>query len=313
MRKYKVGFFKKPQGVFTLDVIKSIENKLRTHKNIELFSGLDFSKAYVKNGRAYLGDFDLNTLDIYFWHDTVKPADWKGDNYFLNILKILENNCLVVNSSESTKITNDKFLAHTVLKNNQLPIVDFALVNSEDKDTLSKIFSNFGESILIKPRFGGWGTGIIKIESLDQLFSSVELINSFSSEKKQIFIEKYYPNDISKWISVVVFGNKVLFGYRKKLLGTSQWKIYDPNKIDSKGIYSLYINPSQELKNTALLAKNAIGKDIIGFDFIFTDQGYKIVDENGRPGLYKQCLEKSGVNIEDQVINLIFSKIKLLK
>ena len=72
MRKYKVGFFKKRRGVFTQDVIGSIENKLKKHENIELFSGLNFSNAYTKNGHVYIDDFDLNTLDIYFWHDTVQ-------------------------------------------------------------------------------------------------------------------------------------------------------------------------------------------------------------------------------------------------
>ena len=63
--------------------------------------------------------------------------------------------------------------------------------------------------------------------------------------------------------------DRVLFGYRKKLLGESDWKIYDPNKIDGKGLHSEYIDLSQELKDISLTAKKAIGKDINWFRFYF--------------------------------------------
>ncbi len=312
MKKIQLGFFKKPQGVFTKEIITQIENRLAQHKNITLKKDLDFSQGYLKNGSFYINNFNLNTLDAFFWHDTVKPADWKGDNYFLHLLSTLEKDCLVINSSQSTQITNDKFLAHSVLQKNNLPVADFALVDSTNTSALIKIFNAFGKTILIKPRFGGWGTGIIKVTSQDQLLSTLELLASFSTEKKQIFIEKYYPNDLSKWISVVVMGSKVVFGYQKTNQKTSTWKIYDPQKIDGKGFYSTYIKPSPELKSIALKAKEAIGKDIIGFDFIFTKEGYKIIDENGRPGLYQQCWDKAHLNIVDEIVDLILTKLKPL-
>jgi len=92
--------------------------------------------------------------------------------------------------------------------------------------------------------------------------------------------------------------------------GSSNWKIYDPEKKDGRGQYSEYIDPPQELKSIALTAKQAIDKDIICFDFIFTNEGYKIVDENGRPGLYQHCFDQAGIKIENEIVNLINSKLK---
>ena len=109
---------------------------------------------------------------------------------------------------------------------------------------------------------------------------------------------------LPKWVSIVVFG------YKKPLVGDADWKIYDPQKTDGKGALSKYINPPQELKEIALSAKNAIGKDIIGFDFIYTDEGYKIIDENGRPGLYPQCIADAKINITTEIIHLIQNKLK---
>ncbi|HHE45912.1 MAG TPA: hypothetical protein ENL05_00990 [Candidatus Moranbacteria bacterium] len=311
MKKYKIGFCKKVQGVFSENTIKEIEKKLALIDNVELFTNLDFRKAFILNGNVYIGDFNLNSLDIYFWHDTVKPNDWKGDNFYLHVLAVLEKDCLVINTSQSTKITNDKFLAHTILRKNNLPVADFALIEANNKEGLKEAFKQLGESILIKPRFGGWGIGIVKVDKLEDLFSSVELLLSFLPNKNQsILLEKYYENDPTRWISVVVMGNKVLFGYQKTLSKNSSWKIYDPDKKDGRGENSQYINPPQKLKDLALKAKQIIGKDIIGFDFIYTKEGYKIIDENGRPGLYQQCWQKANLKVVTEITKLILGKLK---
>ena len=78
---------------------------------MELVKGLDYNKFYVLNGKVFYENKDLSELDVYFWHDTVKPRNWNGDNYYMNALGVLENNCKVINPSESVRITNDKFLS----------------------------------------------------------------------------------------------------------------------------------------------------------------------------------------------------------
>ncbi len=308
MKKIKVGFFKSPQGVFTKKIIKKIEKKLKEKNFIELYTGLDFRKGQVINGRVIVDGFDLNSLDVYFWHDAIKASEWDGDNYFLNVLRALENNCLVINSSEATRTISDKFLSHNLLLKNRLPVVDFALIDF-NRSALKKIFGLFDGSIVIKPRFGGWGIGVEKISSQNELFSWFNKTKKAKNPPKQILIEKYFKNDLSKWIAVVVLGEKILFGYRKKITTGSDWKIYDPQKKDGKGAYSEYVDPPKKLKEIALAAKRAVKKDIVGFDFIFTNEGYKIVDENGRPGIYKNCLAQCRLKIEDEIANLIINKV----
>lgn len=306
----KIGFYKTIQGSFTKIVIDNIKNKLLNRQNIQLLDDLDFRSACIVNGNAYINDVNLNDLDVYFWHDRVEPNIWQADNHYLHVLSTIESNSKVINSSESTRITNDKFLAHSTLKRKNLPVADFALVNINDENSLKQVFNYFGESVILKPRFGGWGIGVLKIQSLTQLLDVVNYLQSFlKTSYDQIFLEKFYDNDPDEWISVVLVGDKVLFGYKKTIgLNESGWKIFDPQKKDSFGSHSEYVQPSPELKEIALKAKQAIGKDIIGFDFINTAEGYKIVDENGRPGLYKNCLDQANISLEDEIVNLILSK-----
>lgn len=307
--KKKIGFFKKEQGIFTKNFIEEIKRGLIS-QNIEVVSGIDYKKMYIKNGKVFFNKQNLSDLDVYFWHDIVDTKIWQGDNYYLNNLKVLEKTCNVVNSSDSTRIVNDKFASHQILKESNLPVADFALVNLTNRSAIEDIYETLGESVLIKPRFRGFGMGIVKVDSKEHLLEILELLQSYiKGGEQQVLIEKFYENDISKWISVVVFGDKVLFGYRKKILGESDWKVYDPERKDARGQYTEYVEPSEELKQIALKAKNAIGKDIICFDFIYTKEGYKIIDENGRPGLYENCLEKGNINIKEELINLIKSKL----
>lgn len=310
-KKYRVGFCKKKQGVFSQELIDRICLDLEDKHGFEVLRDLDYRKMYLKNGKVFWGKRDLSSLDLYFWHDTVDPKVWKGDNYYLNILKALEYDCVIVNNPESVRVVNDKYFSHLFLKRAGLPVADFALVNIKDKEVLVDCFESFGGEVLIKPRFGGFGTGIVRISSNEQLMEMVELLQYFlSTEEEQLLLEKFYENDLSKWISVVVLGDKVLYGYRKKLLGQSNWKIYDPDRIDARGQFTEYVEPDEDLKKMALKAKKIINKDIICFDFIYTKEGYKIVDENGRPGLYQHCLDRAEVDIKEEVVNLIASKLK---
>lgn len=311
MKKKTVGFFKKVQGVFTEEVIENIKERLRQEADLELVEkDLDFSRAYVLGGNVYIDDFNLNELDLYFWHDTVYPTDWRGDNYFINVFKALEQDCLIINSPASIERVNDKYLSHLALRAEGLPVADFGLVNLNNRAALKNVFEALGGEVLIKPRFGGWGRGIVKTDSLEDLYSTAELLSGFLVKDDQILLERFYPNDEQKWISVVLFGRKVLFGYHKRSLGESAWKIYDPEKKDGKGLYSEYVEVPESLKEIALSAQRVIGKDIICFDFIYTAEGYKIVDENGRPGLYAKCLEAAHIDIEEEVVGLILSKLK---
>lgn len=308
MRK-RIGFYKKEQGVFTKSFVDDLKAAITRKFECDLVE-VDFRNAIIINGKSYVGDVCLNDLDVYFWHDTLSPRDWKADNYFLHVLSVIEKDVPVVNTSESTRITNDKFLSHSALTKAGLPVGDFALVRADDTQGLRAVFERFGSDVLLKPRFGGWGVGITRAKKIDDLISTVEYMTNFTSAPHQsILMEKFYENDLSQWISVVVMGDEVLFGYKKPLIGDANWKIYDPQKSDGKGQLSEYVDPPQELKEIAIAAKKAIRKDIIGFDFISTTDGYKIIDENGRPGLYKQCIDAANINLSEKILRLIQDKL----
>ena len=312
-RKYKVGFFKAVQGSFTAERINSIKQRLVEEHNVELVEA-DFRQGVLINGKVYVGDVCLNDCDVYFWHDTLHPAETGSDSYYIHLLRALEKDTIVINSADSTDSTNDKLKAHERLLAHGLPVSRYALVRSDDRRGIEAAFSQLGSQVLIKPRFGGWGTGIVRCLTIEDLHSAIELSVAMSGKHQQFLLEQYYENDPSGWVSISMVDKVPVIAYRKPLsLSGSDWKVYDPEKKDGKGQQSEGIVPSDELVSLAIRAQEAIGKDIIGFDFIATEQGYVIVDENGRPGLYEHCLQAAGVDIVDVVVRLIVSKMSIDK
>jgi ribosomal protein S6--L-glutamate ligase len=308
MAGQKVGFYKAVQGAFTETRIAEIKRRLTEEHGFELVE-VDFRDGVLIDGKVYVGDICLNELDVYFWHDTIWPSVTGADSYYLHLLRAIEKDVSVLNSADSTEVVNDKLRAHTILHTQGLPVSRFALLRGDDIRGTELAFKALGEHVLIKPRFGGWGTGIVKCQTLDELRGFMELCDAMNGKHHQFLLEQYYENDPKGWTSVSMVGPLPVIAYRKPLsLGNSDWKIYDPEKLDGRGEKSEYVKPSEELILLAQRAQRALGKDIVGFDFILTQEGYKIVDENGRPGLYEHCLEAANVNIVDVVTDLIVDK-----
>lgn len=307
--KHRIGFYKAVQGAFTPERIGAIKQRLQDEHGVEVVE-VDFRDGVLIDGRVYAHGICLNDLDLYFWHDTLRPATTGSDSYYLHLLRAIEHDVRVINSAESTAITNDKLRAHEQLRAHGLPVSRYAFVRSDDRAGIETAFHELGSSVLIKPRFGGWGNGIVRCSAVEDLHSAIELSVSMSGRPLQFLLEQFYDNDPSGWVSVTMFRQLPIIGYRKPLsLSGSDWKIYDPEKRDGKGELSEYVSPSPEVVSLAKRAQAAIGKDIIGFDFIRTADGYKIIDENGRPGLYEKCLEEAGVDLVDRVVELIASVI----
>ncbi len=310
MTRPKIGFYKAVQGSFTQERIEEIKKRLTDEHNCEIIEA-DFREGVLINGKVYVGDICLNDVDVYFWHDTIWPSRTGPDSYYLHLLRAIGATAKVINTADGTEAANDKLRAHSLLKSAGLPVSKYALIRSDDRTGIDKAFQELGGRVLIKPRFGGWGTGIVRCESSEDLHGVIELSASMSGKHQQFLLEQFYDNDASGWVSVSMVGQQPLIAYRKPLsLGGSEWKVYDPGKQDGKGAVSEYVSPSEEIISLSQRAQQAIGKDIIGFDFIRTSEGYKIVDENGRPGLYEHCLQQAGVDIVDVIVGLVLEKTK---
>ncbi len=304
----KIGFTKKRQGMFDQNRINQIIQLLKNN-DAEVIQNVDYRDMTVVNNQVFINNEPIINLDAYFWHDTIDATLWQADNYYLHALDVLNESCRVINTAQSTRIVNDKFLSHRALRAAGISVAEAALVRANDISGLQTAFEKLGNQVLLKPRFGGWGSGIVRVNTFDELRSVVEFAGSFLSDNgHQIFLEKFYENDPMQWVSIVVINNEPIFGYRKGGDLIHDWKVYDPDKKDGRGSQTTFVPIDDELRQLGKRAAQAIGRDIIGFDCILTRNGYVVVDENGRPGLYQHCLEEAGIDLNNIIVQLILDR-----
>jgi glutathione synthase/RimK-type ligase-like ATP-grasp enzyme len=272
--------------------IKKLEKLLVEDNQIKFLGNIDLENVSLFENNLFKNSNLIEKPDLFFWYS-------RGVIKKLDLLKAFSNEFKVVKNPESLQIIQDKFLAHSYLQKHNLPVPKFALVDSMDFDIMKKILEDW-KTVLVKPQKGSFGRGIVKISDFETLRDLAGIMKAKNKQDK-IFVEKFYPNDINEWISTTVINRKAVYGYRKKEAQFADWKVYDPS---ARGGGAYYVDPSP-VKSIAEKAASCLGADIVGFDFIKTDQGYILVDENNFPGMYENAFDKAGEDVSLSFFNLI--------
>ncbi|EKE11578.1 MAG: hypothetical protein ACD_15C00059G0016 [uncultured bacterium] len=286
------------KGFLRASEVLSLEKLLRESPAIDFMGNIDFHKVRVENNKFVSEGVDLAETDLFFWF---APNMQKS----IPLLSALNNHTRVIKNPVSFATTADKFLAHSLLKSKGLPVAEFALISCDDIDMMKSLLAEW-KTLILKPRLGSFGRGIIKIDKLETLRDIAGMLR-MEHQQKNIFIEKFYENDPEEWTSTTLINGKIIYGYRKKLEKFADWKVYDPKAI---GGGSFWVDP-QPVKALAEKAAATLDTSIVGFDFIKTQEGYKIVDENNFPGFYPECFEKAEKEESRLIADLIISSLSV--
>lgn len=291
---YNPGIIENPEGI-----VAGIRKQFPTADTTE---NVDFKEFSIINDRIFYREAPLE-LDMYFWYSHL---DISKDSYHLHVLKCLAGHCKVIKNPFSEEIGLDKLLAHSLLRKKGLPVADFTLLSSSNLNAARHILKEWGRMV-VKPRLGNYGVGVMLINdyaTLRDLFGL--LMERSGKEETSLFAERYYEHDPTQWVSTTLFSHKVIYGYRKKEhKWVDGWKVLDSSKVQGDPSSVDYIKPPQEVTDIASRASRAMGSDVIGFDFIKTREGYKIIDENTKPGFYGHCFAQASVPIEKAFLSLL--------
>lgn len=305
MKNKKVAIFlpsidpnsKKKSGFLSKEEVLEVENKLKQNSEIEFLGNVNFNNVKVLDTDFWCDNVNLSNCDLFFWYG---PGMKKN----MDEVKALSVVTKVLKSPESLDLVDDKFKAHVALKKQGLPVVEFALISYNDLETMKKIMDDW-KTVVVKPRFGSFGRGIIKVNDFETLRDIAGMLRMEHGQGK-IFVERFYENDKLAWMSTAIINGKVVYGYRKKEEKFAGWKVYD---INAKGGGAYYVDPAP-VKEFAEKAAGILDKSIVGFDFIKTSDGYRIVDENNFPGFYPGAFKDAGVKVSDLIAEMIFEQIK---
>ncbi|MFH1390985.1 MAG: ATP-grasp domain-containing protein [Candidatus Diapherotrites archaeon] len=280
-------------GYFIQNFKEDIMKILKNQKNVEIIEDLDFRKAVVKNSDVFLRDFCFSELDVFFW---LGEIDRSPTSYHIEILETIAKKTKVINNPSALKIGLDKYLSQLTLKQNNIPVPEFMLASPDNLEEIRKQVEK--KTFIIKPRFGSFGSGIMKIADYQNLVDIVDY-----SEQKSHFLEEFIEFDFENWIGINVIGGKIIYGYGKEKSKISGWKVFDRERKGGKMILK---KPSKEQEKIALQVAKATGLDFFGVDIIKSKQGQNYaIDVNTFPGLYPEMFAEAKVNGAEHLVKLI--------
>jgi glutathione synthase/RimK-type ligase-like ATP-grasp enzyme len=290
----------KNPGYLLKEVRDEIVKRLKSRKDLAIIENLDFRKAIVKNGSVYLDNFCFDNLDLFFWFGEI---DRNESSYPIEILKAISNKCKVIHDPFSYEIGLDKFKSLELLRLNRINVPDIMLISQENVEEARKVFKKWKDAA-IKPRDGSYGIGMIKVSDEQTFVDALD----YAAGNKIHYIERFVPNDMSKWMGVNVVDGKIIYSYGKEKSQIKNWKVQDRNR---KGGHMILKKPNKEQRAIALKVGKITGLNIYGVDIIKgTDGKSYVVDVNTFPGLYPELIKDAENDLYNCISDLIVKKAK---
>jgi len=278
--------------------------KLKKSVKAEIINIPDFKDAYIENGKVYVGKFCLNDLDAFLWCADVGMRPF---SFYIDLMKTLAYDVNVINSPYAVELCVDKYAVQTLLRRQGVKVPANLLMDYQSWITAShatvKKFKSKYKEVLLKPRYGGAGKGIVKLNDAQTIKDVME----YSGREKH-FIEEYIPHKFKNFTGVNVVNGKVMHGYTKEdAFIVGGWKPYSnrPGGMVLKEV-------TKEEKSISLRVAKIVKLDFFGLDMITDNKGSTyVVDVNTLPGIYPDIISKLPLDVVGEFVKCVSQKLAL--
>jgi D-alanine-D-alanine ligase len=286
-----------------LDNFKNIQFVLKKAKKIKSFEKIKSQMMLKTSFKTYAIDICLLATHGTYGED----GSLQG---FCEMMDIPYTGAGVLSSA----VSNDKVITKQLLKQNNIPTVDFKFITKNEWDYSYEKFIEycenlFGYPMFIKPSKLGSSIGITKVNSKDEFINAAELAFSFDNK---ILVEKSIEN--AREFNCAVMGYKnILVSEIEEIIKKSQFFDYNEKYINNGKKLSNHKIPAdidEETKKEIIkLAKKTFkALDCYGnirIDFLFNEKLY-VNEVNTIPGAFAFYLwEASGITFTHLIDNLI--------
>lgn len=322
-KRVKIGLFIPP--AFSPGVSRSIHNpgigRLSNDicsKIIERFkkagyhvvTECNFRDAIIVNNNVIFNE-SKTSFKNFFWYCEI---DRSKNSFDFSLLNALSRKINVIRDPKLVDLAMDKYTAFSLLRENHVSVSECILVDVKNIHNTKTIVQEWG-NFLLKPRRGGFGKGVTLLSSFESLRDTVEYINATNkfANTEGHYIERFYDNNATDWVSVTIIDGKIMYGYRKNLdrfssLGGRRYKVYSKDEVGG-GVSICKL--TLQHKRLALKAYKALGLEIIGFDMVLHNNKPIIVDVNTFPGMYPELFALQSIDPSKVFYDLIVKKIEL--
>jgi ribosomal protein S6--L-glutamate ligase len=188
----------------------------------------------------------------------------------------------IVNRPSSMLLARDKFRSLMVLKKNNIPVPETALV--EDPIEAMRLTEKWGE-VVIKPVVGSLGLGSVKASDPDIAF---RVAKSILAINQPVYIQKYVKKP-GRDIRAFVVGGEVLGAVYR--ISPNNWKTNV-----AQGATTQVMVPPKEIVELSVKVNEVLGLEYSGIDIVEDlEGGYKVLEVNGAP-LWKGFMTATSIN-----------------
>ena len=232
----------------------------------------------------------MDTDFVLFWDKDVRAA-----------MLLERTGSPVFNSSECIRICDDKSLTHIALSKNNVPSIPtmispmtFDGIGYTDLSFLDGAEDSFGYPMVVKDCFGSFG------QQVHLAHDRKELESLFCDARPRI-VQRYVECGSSDLRLEVIGGEVVASVSRKGRDGDFR------ANTTIGGVMSVH-QPSEDEKELALKASEAVGADFCGVDILYMD-GEPVVCEVNSNAHMKNLRNCTGIDVSDMILEHIIGRL----
>lgn len=232
----------------------------------------------------------MDTDFVLFWDKDVRAA-----------MLLERTGSPVFNSSECIRICDDKSLTHIALSKNNVPSIPtmispmtFDGIGYTNLSFLDGAEDSFGYPMVVKDCFGSFGQQV-------HLAHDREELESLFYDARPRIVQRYVECGSSDLRLEVIGGEVVASVSRKGRDGDFR------ANTTIGGVMSVH-QPSEDEKELALKASEAVGADFCGVDILYMD-GEPVVCEVNSNAHMKNLRNCTGIDVSDMILEHIIGRL----
>lgn len=250
------------------------------------FAGMDIKLKHNKD--------DILDLKCAF----VRNLGDASNFYRFDVLKYLENYVPVINPTSGLENAGNKFITTTLMEVNKIPHPKTVITEDIDK---ALIWTEKFKDCVLKPLFGNQGRGIIRLKN-KSMITKLNILNEFKKKHGVFYIQEFInnPNEVYRDIRALVIGDEVVSAMYRV---SNDWitNIHQNGKPEKCDI-------TDEIKELAIKAKNAVDLIYGGVDLMESKDGLKVIEVNGAPS-WEGLSRISNIDITEKLIEHVLEII----
>jgi len=194
----------------------------------------------------------------------------------------------------------DDITSYIIHSKNNLPTIKSILIFNNDKESLNR-YSKYlgGFPIIIKALNGSHGVGVMKIDSLESLYS----VSDYLYNQNDDFILRQFIN-YKEHARLIVLGDKVISSIEYKKIKN------DFRSNSGKNLNIVNKTFGSKVESIAIKSVSSLGYEFGGVDILIDKHGNPFIAEVNFPCYFPRAQQYSNIDISGQMIDFLIDKSK---